>query len=324
MLLGRVTDLLHDTQRAIEYAESALEILRLVLYSPMLEAQVLHLLGIFYLSSTHDFKMARELFEESLRIYEVLHLQKSGNYSNAVVSMGELALTLSKPDEAKMCFQRALVSYRRVQAKDREAWVLVNLGLAYVELKELDHAEKYLKSGLKLWQELGMKWGIGTTTRALGDLARARDMLSEAQTYYLQALSTFKEDASHWKEDEAECHFRLADICRRMDRGDDARKALKIALQLYKDTGRPLGEAKCLLSLGDMAFKYSDCDSESAREQLKKDALPYLLDAHKAYEKMGLTHKADTAALSLVNAYYLLGDERASREYRKRTLHLEL
>ncbi|KAH8118256.1 hypothetical protein DFH11DRAFT_887691 [Phellopilus nigrolimitatus] len=313
LLIARSCRVLQQTSETLKHANAALGILRIELHNPVLEARCLEFLGSVYLSVLCEYTVAKELLAESLRIYDTLLLQDSSHGMDAIVSSGELALICSRYEEAKDAFKRAVSNYGKLQRRDREAYALVNLGLACLGLGDVEEASRHVIAGLAIWQDIGNSWGIGISKRALGDVAMKDGAHARAEERYTEALAAFNGDSAHWKFEQAECLLKLGILFVRTDQRAKASENLSNALLLYREAACPRGDADCLRYIGELDLAGGDDDS-------RKRALSSLIPALDGFNAMGLHREMQECASLIADAYRALGNEKQSRKFRKQGL----
>jgi tetratricopeptide (TPR) repeat protein len=74
-----------------------------------------------------------------------------------------------------------------------EAKMLNRIGLAVLNLGQLDEAETYFRQALALWQRMGNDFKVANSLHLLGRVAAARHRTAEAIDWFARALSGFRE-----------------------------------------------------------------------------------------------------------------------------------
>ena len=108
----------------------------------------------------------------------------------------------------------------------------------------------------------GYTRGQANTLKALGDLSRRRDALSEALTYYERALTLY--EAIDARLGQANTLMSLGDLSRRRDALSEALTYYERALTLYEAVDERLGQANTLMSLGDLSAEQKNYDDAAA------------------------------------------------------------
>ncbi|EJD07007.1 uncharacterized protein FOMMEDRAFT_144813 [Fomitiporia mediterranea MF3/22] len=293
--LARVLHIMNETEPALQRANDSLQILRTKCHVPMLEAQCFEFLGYIHFQTLCKYMTAAELFEESLRIYKALSLEECANCMNTTVSAGELAYSLSQYDDAKDVFQRAATIYRRTKRRDREAYALIKLGLAYIGLNAVDDAFTSIRAGLDIWEELKIH----------GALEGASE---DAEEHYAKALQSFRADSTHWKTFEADALLKLGILFIRTDRESRARDSIQNSSRLYKEAASRRGETDCLRQLTELDLRHS-------KGTKKRDALTRLESVEKDYSDMGLYVERQECAVVIAQTYRILGAKQPKNLY---------
>lgn len=310
--LAKMLHVMNEIEPAIERAREALELLNTKHHDPMLKAQCLQFLGAAQYMSLCNFIVAAELLDESLRIYKALLLEESSNCADTTASVGELACIRSRYEEARDALQKAALIYRKIKRRDREAYALVNLGLAFLGLGNAKEALTHIQAGLVIWEGIPNKWGIGISRFALGDVAMYEHAYEQAQKHYVQALGYFTDDSRHWKTNEAECFLKLGMLLSRTLREGEARVALEDARRLYDETSSRRGKANCHRQLAEL-------DIRGRGGTAKREALNRLEDVANEYSEMGLHIERQECDNIIAETYRSLGEKPP-----KRSLHLQI
>ncbi|KAL5504333.1 hypothetical protein ACEPAH_8407 [Sanghuangporus vaninii] len=300
--LSRILHTMNETNLAVMHAENALRLLRTKHNDRVLEAQCLQYLGYMQFATLCNYKEARMLLEESSRIYNELSLEESPNCMDVTVSLGELEFICSKHENARDAFELAANVYRKAKKPDREAHARVFLGLACLGLQLPQEAEKHVRDGLAIWEELGNKWGIGTGFVALGDLSMYESSFTEAEAQYLKALDCFTCDSNHWKAFEAECWMKMGILRIRKEQESKARECFQRASRLYDEAACRRGKANCSLYLAKLDLKSPD-------SQVQRGALERLEEVQHEYSDMGLLIECQQCDFHIAATYKSLGEK---------------
>ncbi|KAL5486213.1 hypothetical protein ACEPAI_7258 [Sanghuangporus weigelae] len=300
--LSRILHTMNETSLAVKHGEKALGMLRAKRNDRVLEAQCLQYLGYMQFVTLCNYKEARMLLEESSRMYKALSLEESPNCMDVTVSLGELDFICSKHENARDAFELAANIYHKTKKPDREAHARVFHGLACLGLQLPQEAAKHIRDGLAIWEELGNKWGIGTSFVALGDLSTYESSFAEAEARYSKALDCFTLDSNHWKAFQAECRMKIGILRIRMEQENAARECFQRARRLYDEAACRRGKANCSRYLAELDLKSPD-------SQVQRDALVRLEEVQREYLDMGLLIECQQCDFHIAATYKLLGEK---------------
>ncbi len=122
-------------------------------------------------------------------------------------------------------------------------------------------AEKHLKDGLSLYEELADEPGIGASVNALGIVARDRGDYPAAQSHFERSLACWRMLSDRLAI--ARCLHNLANVVKIRGDYSRARWALREAADLFDELGDRSGRAWSINQLGDIAR--AQCDMAGAR-----------------------------------------------------------
>jgi tetratricopeptide (TPR) repeat protein len=126
---------------------------------------------------------------ESCKILEALGADRAAllGRAQALHAIGNVRVHMGRLEGAISAYAEALVIYRRLGSRQKEAATLNNMGWVFVGLGEYEEALSHYKRSLRIAQEIGDRAGIGVklanlgqTYADLGDLERARKTLEKA------------------------------------------------------------------------------------------------------------------------------------------------
>jgi tetratricopeptide (TPR) repeat protein len=208
--------------------------------------------------------------------------------ANALRSLGDVATTRQRFEEAAQHLNRAMVQFRSLGDQEGEAWTNIGLGNIGRNQGLLEQAITNFESALSLFNALDDRRGQGWALEGLAAIYRIQSRFGESLAYLNQGLTLFREVRDRQGEayclsnlglvhrdngqlqralewfDQAQPIFReLADhqgetfvllnkghIYREQGRLDEAILTLKACLAAFREMGEPSGEAWTLLNLG--------------------------------------------------------------------------
>lgn len=191
-----------------------------------------------------------------------------------------------------------------------EAKMLNRIGLAVMNLGQLDDADAYFREALAMWERMDNRYRVAGSLHRLGFVAAARGSPGEAIDWFTRALVAYRdlgvprevaltlsdlgdtltgagraaEAMTHLREAnsllaEISDPYNQARVLTRMGRahehaGDFAAAAdhLQRALQSMRDVGSPVGEAEALAALGSLAERAGQPD-EARRQYSEAEKL---------------------------------------------------
>jgi tetratricopeptide (TPR) repeat protein len=158
--------------------------------------------------------------------------------------------------EAKAVHELAASAARLVGDAGGEASALLDLGMALLDLGELDQAKERLDAALSLVEAAGLDRGIASVLHQLGRLATVRGDSSAALRHFSRGLAIAEsiEDFQgvSW------FHCGIGRVLRGIDRHDEARTHLHKAEWQATRIGERSAEASCLVELGALFRELGD------------------------------------------------------------------
>lgn len=147
-----------------------------------------------------------------------------------------------------------------------EAKMLNRLGLALMNLGQLDDADAYFRQALSMWEGMGNDYRVAGSLRRLGFVAGARDHRREAIDWFTQALAAYR--ALDVPRKIALTLSDLGDVLTSENRAAEAVIALTEAGSLLSEISDPYNQARVLIRLGRAHEQAGDL--AIAAEQLRQ------------------------------------------------------
>ena len=208
-----------------------------------------------------------------------------------------------------------------------EAKMLNRLGLAVMNLGQLDEADAYFRRALSLWERMGNDYRIAGSLHRLGFVAAARDRSEEAIGWFRRAIDAYRglgvtrelaltlsdlgdalsgegrpaEAVAHLEEagsllahisdpyNQARVLVRLGRAYERMGDLTTAADYLRQALRSMRDIGSPPGEAEALTALGVLAERAGQPEEARRQYEHAEKIMVRLGDRHavQIHERLG-------------------------------------
>ena len=144
-------------------------------------------LGILYFDIKKDYDSARIFINKQLLLAE--QANEEYPHLSALVSLANIAFEEKDYKQALTLYtdvyKSPLIPYRNLL----HTCILVNLGSVYLNLGDLEKAEKFAKKGLKLAQEQKFATYERSTNKTLGDIEAKKKNYKKAFEYYLRYSS---------------------------------------------------------------------------------------------------------------------------------------
>lgn len=217
-----------------------------------------------------------------------------------------------------------------------QATSLDNLGLLHMAMGQHETAQQELEAGLAIRRKLGDAWGTAQSQINLAHLAVTRSNFKDASQYIESALSLADSTGSfesqieaRWTqalislekndlltaieiaetaleraqaaglmEKHADCLRVMGVVNTRLDRYDEAERALLSSVDFSEKQNAPYRRGQALLTLGQMYQLRSQLDSSSKRPW-RTHAVSAFSRAAQLFEKLGATHDLDLAQTAL-------------------------
>lgn len=155
----------------------------------------------------------------------------------------------------------AAAYYHEADEQWKRANTLEILAGASTKLGKTDEAALQLAEALRAYQQAGDPLGAAFTHQELGDLARAGSNGSP-ETHYLQAIDIYREERE--TQGLAACLRSLAEVQRKRNRIEEAKRHFSQAVELSRGEADPAGLTSAMAGLADMERRLKEYTSADA------------------------------------------------------------
>ena len=232
---------------------------------------------------------AIEYYERALPYYQGSDkLEERQNLLNelggAYQAFGSVTLNNSRVEKGIHYLHQSLLIAKRREDRQGQAFALVNIGIAYHDMRRLDDAAAMLDQGLGLLRELGDRKLIAQGLTYVGMVQRDAGRLTEAVETLQQSVSLLREDGD--RSAEAEALRSLGRVYKILNRFDEALDCLDQSRTIYCQAGDRYREA---VAIDDIGTIYSSAGDKAA-------ARAYLTEALEIFNELGVPDAGLTRA----------------------------
>ena len=178
--IGNIYDRTNKPEKALEYHTMAIE--EAILFNNQQAEAIARVNRANSLRVLNQLNEARKEYMLAIPIFESLNMMehKAGVYQG----IGVLERTEKNTDAGIRNFELALKYYREAKAKGGVSLVLVNLGNCYLDKKDYQKAESYMKEGLEIALEMKSYYNIRHAYKSLTRLENLKGNFEEADKYF--------------------------------------------------------------------------------------------------------------------------------------------
>jgi CHAT domain-containing protein/Tfp pilus assembly protein PilF len=297
--IGVVYDDLNEKQKALEYYNQALPLIRAE-GDHAHEAQILNSIGRIY-SDWGEKQEALGYYDRSLS-----HFRAVGDRRSEAKALHNIAAVYNHLGEWQKALKYLNQALSLGRASDDLAQVtrtLESIGRIYTNLGEYQKALEYLNQTLSSARDSGDRRGEADSLTAIGGIYASLDEKRKALEYFDKALPLFRADNDPAGEAEALNDIGAAYIYLR-----EQQKALKYfnqALSLFHSIRHRQGEA---MTLGNIGMVYTYLGEH-------QKALEYLEQALLLYQAIGEIHGGAVTLNNIGLVFYLLGEKEKALEH---------
>ena len=242
---GRVSYILGDRQKALDYWQQALALRRAV-GDRAGEALTLGNLGIAY-TELGEPQKALEFYNLSLPLARAIG--NRANESDTLNNMGALYNMLGEQQKALEFYDQSLPLERAIGNRASEANTLNNMGNVYSDLGERQKALEFYNLSLPLWRAIGNQGGEARTLGNVGKIYADQGAWQKALEFYNQSLPLYRAVGN--RAGEAVMLNNIGNVYGATPGGQQ--KALELynqSLALARAVGNRAGEAETLHNTG--------------------------------------------------------------------------
>ena len=224
-------------------------------------------------------------FDQARKRLAVVRAQDSKNL-DALLASGRVEIEAGN-EQAGLEFLNSAYSLATQFGNDEaKASIEQQIGIAYMNLNQLEEALKNFNEALEIRKKLGLERGVASSLNMIAKVQNRLGNSSEALADYKESLAGFQRIGD--KRSTAVILMNLGVYYLDHAQYDEALKSSNEALALFRDLGDEANQAVCLNNLGSV---------RSYMENFQ-DALPYFQQAYQIQERLKLT---DAMAESLHN-----------------------
>jgi len=240
----------------------------------------------------HDlgrYDAAATAYEESIRRGEQV-----GDLRNVAVGKGQLGsvrLAQQRYSEALEAYQEALDTFSRLKEPDSVAIVLSQIGTLFLQAGKPDEAEQAYNQSLQISVRNNNYLMQAKVLNNLGILyERVLNRLEEAAKFYKQSANVFQTLGVIGRD--APPLSNLAETLRKLRRLEEARTAVKTAIDCKKAFGHTLQPWNSIAILADI-------ETDAGNTSAAADARYQAIDAFLAYRRDGGENQSGSGRLAL-------------------------
>ena len=222
--------------------------------------------------------------------------------------LGDLSLSLFEYAEAKEYFQRELAIWKETGNRKEEGTALCWLGKLYRKTEEYQQAKQHCEKAIAILEEAGEIKELGDACTELGRVCVILREFQKAKTLQKKALEISVK--SEDKKGESIDYHNLADVHASLGEYDEAKKCYEKSLAISKEVDDRKGEA---LTYSDLGGFYRDRNDFEKAEDYRKKAL-------EIYKEIGDLENEGSENDSLGDLYCFLGNCGEAKKCRERAL----
>jgi tetratricopeptide (TPR) repeat protein len=161
----------------------------------------------------------------------------------------------------------ALAIFRTVGDRYGEAWTLAEIGVVRRNTADHSEAARFAERALEIYQELGDRSSVAYSQIQLGAVLQETQEYDRAASLHEEALATFREFADRHGQTEV-LNYR-GSLLQRMGEIAAARDSYRLGLEVAREVGNPMEEAKALVGIGRCSIALGEPGSDSVAEAIE-------------------------------------------------------
>ena len=222
--------------------------------------------------------------------------------------LGELSLSHFQYPNAKEYFQKELAISKETGNRVEEGRALRCLGNLFWKTEEYQHAKEHCEQAMKILEEADEIKELGEACIELGRVCRILREFQKAKTLQKKALEISLKSGN--KDEEITAYRFLAGAHTSLREYDEAKECYQKALAISKEVGDRGGQA---ITYGDLGVLYRDLKDFKKAEYYCKKAL-------EIYKEIGDIVSEGSENNALGDLYYFLGKYEEARKCHERSL----
>ena len=185
--LGSVSIQLGNMEEAQMYLLKSLELAE-KLGDKKSKVDALVNIGLIY-GRNQDYKNAEEIYKKAIELTNSED-ERDVIYNN----LAHIYMKKKEPDKAIEYFKKSVEIAERIGNKRRAGELMLNLGMAYAMIGNLENAKKYLDEGLELAKQTGNKFWEAMGYRYVGHYNVITGNLEEGRNYLWKSYKMFRDE----------------------------------------------------------------------------------------------------------------------------------